>query len=162
LNPDGSEISSFKGAPPGARPVLIYAENDDEMARKVIKAISIYEPYDIINLSKIPAEKVTILEKDQLLQQKMLLIKNNIAETDTVLKIKGLEKRCVVWSTRLRASREDELFNFVYTILTRTSSILIIAMFADLDSETKEILKKLDKKRLIFFDQESQENYLQL
>ncbi len=159
INPDGSQMNSFKGAPPGARPILIYGDNVQEMAEKIISAVSIYEPYDIINLSKVPAEKITILEKDLELQQHLLSLRNNIAETDTVLKIKGLEKRCVVWSTRVTAGREDELYNFVYTILTRTSSILIIAIFPDLKNEVIQIIKKMNKSRLIFFDQVSKDKY---
>lgn len=162
LNPDGSEINSFKGAPPGARPIVVFGENEDEMATKILSIVSIYEPYDIINLKKVPAEKISILEKDIDLQRKLISLRNNIAETDTVLKIKGLEKRCIVWSTRVISEREDELYNFVYTILTRTSSILIIAMFPDLKSDVIDILKKLNKTRLIFFDQESKDKFEQL
>jgi hypothetical protein len=161
-NPAGSEMNSFKGAPPGARPILVYANDTATMADKISAIIDVYDVYDIIDTTKQPPDRVSILEKDFDLQRELLSRKNNVAETDTILKIKGLEKRCVVWSTRINVEKKEELVNFVYTILTRTSSILIIAVFPEMDSDVIDMVKKLKKNRLIFWDDSSHKYYNEL
>lgn len=158
-NPTGSEMSSYRGAPPGARPIFVSANTTDEMAQKIISITDIYSNYELLGDFNNIVHKISILEKDIELHQKLLSIKNNVSETATILKIKGLEKRCVVWSTRTSIENKEEIPHFVYTILTRTSALLIIAAFPDIKSEIKSIINKLDKKRLLFWDEESQTTY---
>ena len=145
-------ITPYKGAPPGARPIFIFAENDIEMAIKIIEIIKAYENFDVIDYKSEIKRKITILEKDFNLTRELNNLVENIAETDTILRLKGMEKTCVLWSTKIKIEDEDEINNFVYTILTRTSGLLIIALYDTIDSKYIDILKQFRNDRILIWD----------
>jgi hypothetical protein len=98
------------------------------------------------------------LEKDLELQRE--IVKRGITcETDTILSLKGLEKECVLWSTSRPLEFENEVFEFTYTIITRTSCILIIALTDNTQNIYKKILGLLDRERLIMWDKVSEEKF---
>jgi DNA helicase II / ATP-dependent DNA helicase PcrA len=142
-NDGAKSISPVKNSPPGARPIVVYAPTLNELANKVE---SIWQDYKIFNLTKF-----TILEKDKQLNE-ALKAKGLSSETETILKLKGLEKDCILWSTRIPVEDEREVFEFVYTILTRTSNILIIALSDNTHESFKRVLGFLRQDRLIFYD----------
>ena len=113
----------------------------------------VFDHYKIYDLGKI-----TILEKDtELLRE---ISKKDIScETDTILSLKGLEKECVLWSTRIPLEFEKEVFEFSYTIVTRTSCILIVALTDDTQNIYKKILGLLDNERLIMWDKETADKF---
>ena len=90
----------------------------------------------------------------------------NIAETDTILRLKGMEKTCILWSTKIEIEDIEEINNFVYTILTRTSGLLIIALYETMDRKYVEILKQFRKDRVLIWDEPTSDfinfNYLNL
>lgn len=151
-DPAAGILTPYKGAPPGARPIVVYGRNEKDMAGKIRDIIEAYGHFDL-------TEKC-ILEKDELLQNELKI------PTDTVLRLKGLEKHCVIWSTRAPIEFKKEKFEFVYTILSRTSCLLIIALFDDqdnLDSRTQEVFKEaislLRQDRVIFWDKETKDSF---
>jgi hypothetical protein len=154
-------ISPYKGSPPGARPILVFAESSEDMSSKVLEIIDSYNLFDIIDLQDSPIRNVTILEKDYDLRNKLESKRSNISFTDTILRLKGMEKTCILWSTRVNIPDADEIFEFVYTIMTRTSGILIIAIFDDILEEYKNVLRLLRKDRLIIWD-ENTKNHLNI
>ena len=103
---------------------------------------------------------MTILEKDPLLSQALRNV-NITSETDTILRLKGLEKECIVWSTRAEIEYEKEVFEFIYTILTRTSSILIIALFEETRPIYKRVINLLRKDRMIFWDKVTKQKFIE-
>ena len=113
------------------------------------KNLHYYKIYDI--------KKITILEKDNELLRE-INNKGIKCETDTILSLKGLEKECVLWSTRIPLESEKEVFEFSYTIVTRTSCLLIIALSDDTQNIYKKILGLLNIERLIMWDKETAEN----
>lgn len=141
------EISPYKGSPPGARPIVVYGSSPSGLAQKIAAVYSTYKFFDI--------EKVTILEKNSELARELSELKVP-TETDTILKLKGLEKECIVWSSSTEIEFEKEIKEFVYTILTRTSCLLIIAIDANTPELIKPILSLLRKDRLIYWDEESE------
>ncbi|WP_288445426.1 UvrD-helicase domain-containing protein [uncultured Chryseobacterium sp.] len=145
-----TDIIPYKGSPPGSRPIVVYGQNYIEVAEKVKQIFEHYKIYDL--------QKITILEKDAELQ-KAIAQKGIISETDTILSLKGLEKECVLWSTRIPLEFENEVFEFTYTIVTRTSSILIIALTEDTQNIYKKILGLLDIERLIMWDKETSSKF---
>lgn len=155
-NSSAGVISPYKGSPPGARPLLVYAENLPQLADKISEIIRQYAGYNL--------QDVTILEKDTLLEKAIAERLNGLlpVDTDTILRLKGLEKTCVIWSTGAGIEHRGEVFEFVYTILTRTSSILIIT----LTPETKEmyisVLQQLWAERIICWDLDSQIQFTKL
>jgi len=144
-------IAPYKGSPPGARPVLVYAENIPQLADKLAEIIQSYACFSL--------KEIAILEKDELLR---LALKERLndeipIETDTILKLKGLEKTCVVWSTRAAIEHRGEVFEFTYTILTRTSCLLLITITPDTQEMYFPVLKQLRADRLICWDAASKQ-----
>lgn len=145
-------ITPVKNSPPGARPIVVYSHSIDDLAYKINE---IWNDYAVFNLSKI-----TILETDTELS-KTLKSLGLAVETDTILKLKGLEKDCIVWSTRKPIEDEREVYEFAYTIMTRTSNILIIALFDLVQDHFKRVFGLLREDRLIFYDQISKQQFLE-
>lgn len=141
-----NHITPYKGSPPGARPIIVYGTDEIVIASKV-KAI--FDTYQIFDL-----KRITILERDRTLRNELGSLGLN-AETDSILALKGLEKECVLWSTRVPLEFENEVFEFAYTIMTRTSSILIIALMDSTQPVYKKIMGMLNRDRLILWDQET-------
>lgn len=151
-NKAASILTPYKGAPPGTRPIIVYGKNEKDISIKITDILERYKDFGLI-------EKC-ILEKDDELQRELQI------PTDTVLRLKGLEKHCVIWSTRTPLEFKKEKFEFVYTILSRTSCILIIALFNDPDNEqsnTQDIFMEaiglLRRDRIIFWDKETEEAF---
>lgn len=145
-----SIITPYKGSPPGARPIIVFGNSSTELADKVVEIFKSYKIYDLKN--------ITILEKDtELLTQ--LKTKGLPSETDTILRLKGLEKECILWSTRIPLEFEKEVFEFAYTIVTRTSCILIIALTDSTQNIYKKIIGLLKRDRLIFWDKISESKF---
>ena len=146
-------IAPYKGSPPGARPVVVHAENASQLADKLTEIIRAYGCFDL--------REVTIMEKDFLLQQaiKERLGEAISVESETILKLKGLEKTCVVWSTNTAIEHRGEVFEFIYTILTRTSCLLLIPITPNLQEMYLPVLKQLRADRLIFWDAESSQQF---
>lgn len=149
-NEGAKEIAPVKSSPPGARPIVVFADSLNGMAQKVKNIFDTYKIYDL--------NKITILEKDRELCE-VLTDLNVPCETDTILRLKGLEKDCILWSTRVEVNDNKEVYEFVYTILTRTSSVLIIALSNSTQSNFKKVINLLDKDKLIFWDNETKQKY---
>jgi hypothetical protein len=147
---DGSVITPYKGSPPGARPIVIYAATPNELKSKIE---SVYRAYKVYGL-----DRVTILESDGEIYKALKAV-NVACETDTILRLKGLEKTCVLWSTRQDIEYKDEVAEFVYTILSRTSGILLIVLTTQTLKKYHKIIKLLRKDRLILWDTDTKNNF---
>lgn len=159
-HPDAEEITPYKGAPPGARPILVFGSDYSKLARKVIEIVKLYNCYDVVDLDNTDGRKITVLEYDNTLRRALNLEIPNIAETNSILKLKGLEKTCVLWSTSSVIAHRDEFAEFLYTIFTRTAGLLIIGIASEISSQQYiDVIKMLDPKRLIVWDQESKNFY---
>lgn len=148
---EGNVITPYKGSPPGARPIVFYAETPNEFKAKLA---SIYQIFGVYGL-----DRITILETDSEIYRAMRSLQIP-CETDTILKLKGLEKTCVLWSTRKDIEYKEEVAEFVYTILSRTSGILIIALTAMTLSKYNKVIDLLRKDRLIIWDKETADKFL--
>lgn len=150
---EGDIINPFKGSPPGARPIIFYARTQLEVKTKIK---DIYETYKIYNF-----DAITIFEKDERL--KNIILETGIeVNTETILRAKGMEKPCVLWSTREKVISDNEIWEYVYTILTRASALLIIVISESTIPEYRNILSKLDLERIIFYDEHSKNKFLDL
>jgi DNA helicase-2/ATP-dependent DNA helicase PcrA len=147
---NGNVITPYKGSPPGARPVVIYAATPNELKSKIS---SVYDSYKVYGL-----DRITILESDNEIYNALRAVKIT-CETDTILRLKGLEKTCILWSTRQDIEYKDEVAEFVYTILSRTSGILLIVLTTHTLKKYHKIIKLLRKDRLIFWDLETKSNF---
>ncbi|MEZ4702707.1 MAG: UvrD-helicase domain-containing protein [Rhodothermales bacterium] len=137
-------LNPYKGSPPGARPIIIWAPTVDELANKTCAAIERYRVYGI--------DRVKVMETDNYFSTALNRMLDINVGADSVLRFKGLECTCVVWSTRVQVLNDEEAEEFVYTILTRTSGILIVALCPETRDIYKPILNTFDRNRLIFWD----------
>jgi hypothetical protein len=144
-------LTPYKGSPPGARPIIVYAATFGELKNKIETIYKTYSVYDI--------DKVTILEKEDDLVCQTFRSINIPCKTETILKLKGLEKNCVLWTTRKDVEHKDLVPETVYTILTRTSGLLIIILSSQTLPKYYKIIKLLRKDRLIFWDKETKDKF---
>jgi DNA helicase II / ATP-dependent DNA helicase PcrA len=151
---DAGVIAPYKGSPPGARPVLVYGESVAQLAGKVSEILRAYAPFAL--------REVTILEKDVALASCLQPQVAVEVETDTILKLKGLEKTCIIWSTATNIEHRGEVFEFIYTILTRTSCLLLITLTPATQELYVPLLQALRLDRLICWDAESLLQFRQL
>lgn len=147
-------INPYKGAPPGSRPILLFAKDTIAAADKIAEVFFAYK--DILKL-----DNVSIYERDRDLNSE-ITSKGISSETDIILRTKGLEKKCVVWSTRINVDTQNEITEFIYTIFTRTVSLLILVVFPDIKHEYVQIIKELVPNRLILWDEESEMAYFSI
>ncbi|RYY01009.1 MAG: ATP-dependent helicase [Gammaproteobacteria bacterium] len=140
-------ITPYKGAPPGARPIIVFASDTDALSKKIISIRERYRCFDV--------DLATILERDNILCNN-IRANGILVETSTILKLKGLEKNLVVWSLQAPVEFEKEIFEFAYTITTRTNCLLIIAGTSDTNPAYRPVLNYLNEERLIFWDHESE------
>ena len=103
---------------------------------------------------------MTILEADHELCGCIADLRQRV-ETSTILKLKGLEKELVVWSLQAEIEFEKEVFEFAYTIMTRTNCLLIIAASRAAKSVYFPVLRYLTENRIIFWDESSQSFFSQ-
>jgi DNA helicase II / ATP-dependent DNA helicase PcrA len=152
-------ITPYKGAPPGARPIVVFADDTETMKNKLLWVLWHYQVFDIWSLENATAKKITILESDSALCIAINTRAPGISTTDTVLRLKGMEKDCIVWSTRIPFEEHQDSYYFAYTILTRTRSISVIALFPESTAFTYEVLSKLNPNRLIIWDEQTQVHF---
>ncbi|WP_340067076.1 UvrD-helicase domain-containing protein [Ascidiimonas aurantiaca] len=151
-NTEVFEIIPYKGAPPGSRPIFIYNKEPRELALKIKEVFEAYKSYD----NRI--EKVDVMEK----RSNFLLSLFKVGlqrEGHIVQKIKGMEKPFVTWDTLAPVNTTNEVEEFVYTILTRTTNVLVIAVSKKMITSYFDIIKEFKKERLIFWDEQSRKTY---
>lgn len=145
-----SNIVPYKGSPPGARPIVVYTNSTEELVTKLEHVFNEYKIFDLQNNC--------ILERDHMLKN-ALIAKNINIDSDSILSLKGLEKECVIWATYIPLEFEGEAFEFAYTIVTRTSGILIIVITEQTQDVYKKVLGLLNPERLIFWDKNSEDKF---
>lgn len=77
-------------------------------------------------------------------------------ERSTMRKIKGLERPLVLWSTGADIPPTGALAEWIYTILTRTTNLLVIALSQRTTDEVRQVVAQLDPNRLLFWTEEAE------
>jgi len=156
-------LNPYKGAPPGARPILVYAPTEAEMVTKlswINRHFGVFDLTDTHDLSDHERRQIVILERDKSLCKAINERAHfDLATTDTILRLKGMEKDCIVWSTRVDVDSPGDEDYYVYTILTRTRSVLIVALFDETPQRYREIVKLFNRKQMMLWDRETEEHY---
>lgn len=143
-------LRAIKNSFPGARPILVSGEDEGVIASKIRKIYKHYQGYGI--------EKFMLLENDHYLASQ-LWERDLKGRRDSILSMKGMETPFVIWSSRIEIDDPKEVYEYLYTIFTRTSSILVLALFLETLDIYREPLAQLREDRLIFWDEESEKNY---
>lgn len=144
----------YKGSPPGVRPIVVAAQTDTEMAGKLAEIEAAYG-HALGSLGFSVSDGPLILEHDAALQ-KAMVARGGRARTDTILRVKGLERPYVVWSTRVALAADEEAEELVYTILTRGSGVVVIALFPDPCEAFQSVLNTFEPDAVLVWDQQSE------
>ena len=151
---DVTLLHPYKGSPPGVRPIVLAAETAEAMAAKLL---SVGEAYGAtlgeVGFAMGPGPLV--LERDQALKA-AVQAQGGRAWTDTILRLKGLEHPWVVWSTRTEVPAEDDAEEYVYTILTRGSGVVVVALFPEPCAAYRRVLRTFEPGSVLVWDAESE------
>lgn len=154
--PGGDELDlvlpeSRKAAVIGPRPIVI-AGNETTLEHDLRGVLAAYRP--LMNASSRPlislaeAEPIT----DYSLRRAAPWAQIKVAG---MLRIKGLERSCVVFSDRSKIGGDESMPNWIYTALTRSTSVLIIVLWPDAAASTKAVLGRLNRDCLLFWTKEA-------
>ena len=142
----------YKGSPPGVRIIIVAADDEGTMAKKIRAIRRVYcVTHDQIGFDASPP---IIMERDPDLRD-ALRRQGVPAETDSILRLKGLEYGFVIWSTRATIPGEDDHLEYAYTILTRTSGMAVVALFPDASAGVREVLATFRQEEIIAWDEAS-------
>lgn len=138
---DATVIRPYKGAPPGARPLVIAAQDDRAMAQKILAALHRFAPYHAVEGA---LTKATLMEKDWSLFRALSILSPGSVAVDSILRLKGLEMPAVIWSTRIPPDNLEDALEYIYTILSRSSGMVIIALYPELEKEIQGVIRQLE------------------
>lgn len=155
--------SSMKSAITGIRPVILCPAHSDDLSKQLAEVLRTYCDFstDQIGHVKLTYAEATPKEKSEM---EMGLMRHGISgmvQIESVLKIKGLERPIVVWNTRMASSyaRASELSEWIYTILTRTTGLLVIALSVHTPDEIKASVAALRRDRLLFWNKAAETRF---
>ncbi|MDA8695408.1 UvrD-helicase domain-containing protein [Flavobacteriales bacterium] len=149
-------MSPYEGAPPGVRLIFVSSDSAVQMAQKIVGIMSTYSSYRMRLEGEGADERAVIMESDKELAKEVSKLRPNSVTSDTILRLKGLEKSMVIWSTRAKNESDDDCLEFVYTILTRSSGLAVIAHFENATPDAYNVvLSTLDHGLLLPWDVQS-------
>jgi len=143
----------------GVRPiVLLHDGSETEQLTDVLGAYT--------SLFASEGSTITIAEGrshgDELVATAMQVFPEIRVRPETVARIKGLERTCVIWSTRRRWKLDESAAEFVHTVLTRATSLVIIVFDPmGTDADIIESLRNLRRDRLLFWTAEAESSWIQ-
>lgn len=138
----------------GLRPVVI-AGTTPQMTGMLKAVIDTYSP--LISGSATGNPMVTVAEGEPLFDNASEWLPAGYeVRRESMLAIKGLERPCVVWSTRSEIAADVETSSeWIYTLLTRTTALLVIALSAETVPHVAQAIAKLRRDRLLFWTSEA-------
>lgn len=72
-------------------------------------------------------------------------------EVAGMLRIKGLERSCVVFSDRATIGGDESVPEWVYTALTRSTSVLVLVLWSHTSPAVRSVIGRLREDRLLFW-----------
>ncbi len=138
-----------KNAVLGVRPVVV-AGSHSEVRDQVCEVLSRYGPL----LDGSDGERiVTIAEGDEWIEHALRggLDGGFALRRESMRAIKGLERPCVIWSTRAAIPDRESHDEWIYTILTRTTCLVVLAVSEATPPAVSEVLGRLEPDRLLFW-----------
>lgn len=109
---------------------------------------------------------VTVAEYDEFLKEifdrlkdSKKLPKDVVVEAASMSKIKGLERPLVAWSTQTNIPRRETEAEWVYTVLTRTTGVVVIAISQNTDARLRSIVGRLREDRLMFWSEKAHQEF---
>ena len=151
---------AVKNAMLGVRPIVV-AGTVGQIREQVAQIIGEYAP-----LFTPPAGRraiATIAENDPVMLQalKKLEAEKRLPvgiriEAASMRRIKGLERPLVLWSTKSHLPNSETAPEWIYTILTRTTGVVVVALSAHTPDCIRAIVGRLDRHRLLFWSEQAE------
>jgi DNA helicase-2/ATP-dependent DNA helicase PcrA len=155
---------SMKSAVIGVRPVMVVAQDMSDLARQTGHILTVHRE---LVLQQGNRPRLTYAESSEraVELERALRLHEEFADVEvlgeSMLKIKGLERPVVVWDTKNlhTTSPGASALEWAYTVLTRTTGLLIIHMSALTAPELMAFLSHMRKDRLLFWTKEAEERF---
>jgi hypothetical protein len=167
-----SALEPRKSSVIGARPIIVAASTKEDVFQ-VARILQKYEKYfrpdfgdsDVSSLL-FAGKHSWYVELDEKLREWSLdggtRITGQALDRRSVFangEWKGLEFDAVVWFTGAALGQQQQTIEsqaeWIYTVVSRPRSLLVIAITPDTDEETRRIIKLLDRDALHFWDQDA-------
>jgi len=147
---DLSPPNSRKASVIGVRPVLVVGD-EEHLAAEIRRIVETYRGY---LEAEFGSDRITVCESDPSLTK---AIGTPRIESATVMGIKGLERGMVVWSARRPPTNSDEALETAYTVMTRTSCLLVLAVDPeDLPAAHLDVIRHLERDHVMRWDQRAE------
>ena len=167
LDPDLPDITlpqSVKNAEIGIRPIILAPTSLDQFKQQIIEVSDFYAPLVqgnrdsnpiITNADNSNKECSTALGQAARAGKVQYTIENS-----SMLWIKGLERKYIFWSTFFNvASPGAATYEWVYTILTRTTRLLVLMLSQNTSDDLKALIGRMHKDSLLFWDEEAEHRF---
>ncbi|MGY6502453.1 MAG: hypothetical protein ACXIVQ_16330 [Acidimicrobiales bacterium] len=133
----------------GCRPIVLV--DGPDLDRQLAEVVRCFEPW----LS--PANTTVTLAEGQrdapTLERLSQLLPAAKVRGESMAKIKGLERTCVIWRTRQIWELDESVAEFVHTTLTRPTSLAVVLVDPDnTPLPVRTALSQLRVERLLFWD----------
>lgn len=154
---------AVKSAVLGVRPIVLAGTNAD-IRRQLAEVVRHYALlFDPAHGAK---GIVTVAEYDEFLKEIFDRLKDSkklpndvVVEAASMSKIKGLERPLVAWSTQTNIPRRETEAEWVYTVLTRTTGVVVIAISQNTDARLRSIVGRLREDRLMFWSEKAHQEF---
>jgi len=151
---------SVKNAMLGCRPIILASDSVDEFSAQLAEVLQFIAPlvqrgqsFRITNADELNKKVSQAVTRAIRLSGTAFELENN-----SMLRIKGLERSCIFFSTYFtgNGSPGTSTDEWIYTILSRTTSVLIILLSSTTPSEVKSLIGRLRADRLLFWDRKAE------
>lgn len=149
--------ASVKGAVLGVRPILIAADNREQIAQQLFEVMHHYRDYVVLD-----HDRPTIVNADSNNRELDFLVEEAArregldyqVENSSMIRIKGLERPFVLWYSRFGNSNipATATYEWIYTILTRSTRLLVILLSSGASNDVKALIGRLRSDCLLFWD----------
>lgn len=144
---------SVKSAVLGPRPIIV-AGNEDEVARALRSVLSSFAP--LLRAAVSGDVVVCVAERDEWVMDRLANPPPGMTvRRESMRAIKGLERPCVVLSTRVEVPHDESLDEWIYTVLTRTTALLVLALSERTSPELREVIAQLRPDRLMAWNEKA-------
>jgi hypothetical protein len=148
---------SVKGAVLGVRPVLV-AGTRSEVKAQLAEILETYEPI----LPRSPGDHpVTVADSDRWTRDivREIAPEGFRVEARSMYSIKGLERPCIVWSTKEALPTNEAVDEWVYTIITRSTCLAVIALSQEAPAQVRSVVAALDPDWLLYWTETAKETF---
>lgn len=155
---------SVKSAVLGVRPILISANSEQQLSQHLYEVMLHYRDFVILE-----RDRPSVVNADNIDTQLKTIVATMAChegldyrvENSSMLKIKGLERPFILWSTKFDSSSVpgSATYEWIYTILTRSTRVLVIILNTFTPKDIQALLGRMRRECLLFWDELAEEHF---